>query len=105
MSGLSDKLPALLSLIVARLASFGQDTGEQMFRAVVEQLRKNYHNHAIKARKLVRDVRLGLLQDCYHAPHSKHGRVQNITLTQLLHFASTFLGAITIQVRISQNYS
>ena len=33
-----------------------------MFLAVVEQQRKNYHNHSLKPKKLVADLRLAVLQ-------------------------------------------
>ena len=83
VSGLSDKLPNLMEVIIKRLVSFKQDTSKEMFLAVLEQQRKNYHNHTIKAKRLVRDVRLELLQDVYYAPHDKHNMVRNLTLEQV----------------------
>ena len=44
---------------------------QEIFSMVLEQQRMNYNNHAIKAKKLVRDVRLSLLQDDDCAPHQK----------------------------------
>ena len=59
VSRLSDKLVDLVSVIVGKFASFQQDpVSDEMFAAVAEQQRKN-----IKAKHLVRDVRLGVLQD------------------------------------------
>ena len=49
----------------------------------MEQQRRNYHNHCIKAKKLVRDVRLSVLQDVYFAAHEKHNIVRNMTLDQV----------------------
>ena len=80
VSGLSDKLPKLLEVMINRLKSFNEDTRSEMFTAVLEQQRKNYHNHSIKAKKLVRDVRLEVLQDIYYAPYSKHNIVREFTL-------------------------
>ena len=44
---------------------------QHIFKAVVEQQKRNYQNHSIKASKLVsvRDVRLGVIQDVFFAPH------------------------------------
>ena len=86
VSGLSDKLPNLMEVLVRRLGTFKQDTNKDMFLAVLEQLRKNYHNHTIKAKKLVRDVRLEVLQDVYHAPHDKHNIIRKITLEQVIQY-------------------
>ena len=83
MSGLSEKLPALLEVIVRRVATFPQDITEQLFRAVVEQQRKNYRNHAIKPKQLVRDVRLSVLQDTFHTGVARHGVVMGCTLQQV----------------------
>eukprot|EP00092_Neocalanus_flemingeri_P030811 GFUD01033465.1.p1 GENE.GFUD01033465.1~~GFUD01033465.1.p1 ORF type:complete len:1104 (+),score=409.71 GFUD01033465.1:45-3356(+) len=103
VSGLSDKLANLMEVMVQRLVSFKQDTSKEMFQAVLEQQRKNYHNHTIKAKKLVRDVRLELLQDVYHAPHDKHNTVRQLSLEQVTQFAEQFLGQIYIQGLVQGN--
>ena len=82
VSGLSDKLSNLLWVILDHLVNFESETTEKIFLAVQEQQRRNYHNHCIKAKKLVRDVRLLVLQDVYHAPHEKLNIVSNISLAQ-----------------------
>ena len=84
VSGLSEKLPALLEVIVRRVASFPQDITEQLFKAVVEQQRKNYRNHSIKPKQLVRDVRLSVLQDTFHTGVARHAVVMDCTLQQVL---------------------
>jgi len=103
VSGLSDKLPNLMEVLIKRLVTFKQDTNKEMFLAVMEQLRKNYHNHSIKAKKLVRDVRLELLQDVYHSPHDKHNVVRNITLEQVTEFAEQFFSKVYIQGLVQGN--
>lgn len=105
VSGLSDKLPRLLEVVVARLATFATDTTEQLFQAVVEQQRKNYHNHAIKAKLLVRDVRLSLLQDVFHPAHARHGLVRRCTLEQLRAFAGRLVGGVYLQGLVQGNIS
>merc|ERR1719430_2447520 len=103
VSGLSHKLPALLELIITRLCSFKTDTTEQMFKAVLEQQRKNYRNHAIKAKQLVRDVRLSVLQDVFHAPHVRHSVVRSATLSQLNQFVGSFLAELYLQSLMQGN--
>ena len=83
VNGLSDKLDNLLQVMLDHLMAFESETSEKIFGAVMEQQRRNYHNHCIKAKKLVRDVRLSVLQDTYYAPHDKHNIVRNITLDQV----------------------
>ena len=56
---------------------------EDIFKAVVEQQKRNYQNHSIKASKLVRDVRLGVIQDVFFAPHEKHNLVSSLSLDQV----------------------
>jgi len=103
VSGLSDKLPNLMEVMVQRLVSFKEDTSKEMFQAVLEQQRKNYHNHTIKAKRLVRDVRLELLQDVYHAPHDKHNLVRQLSLEQVTQFAEQFLSQMYIQGLVQGN--
>merc|ERR1719430_2559330 len=103
VSGLSHKLPALLELIITRLCSFTTDTTEQMFKAVLEQQKKNYRNHSIKAKQLVRNVRLSVLQDVFHAPHVRHSVVRSATLPQLNQFVGSFLGELYLQSLMQGN--
>merc|ERR1719483_1100654 len=63
----------------------------------------NYHNHSIKAKKLVRDVRLELLQDVYHSPHDKHNVVRSITMEQVTEFAEQFFSKVYIQGLVQGN--
>ena len=69
----------------------------------MEQQRRNYHNHCIKANKLVRDVRLSVIQDVYHAAHEKHNIVRNLTLDQVKDFAKTLKSQLYIQGLIQGN--
>jgi len=103
VSGLSDKLPALLDVIVQRLASFTTDTTEKMFLAVVEQQRKNYHNHSNKPKHLVRDVRLSVLQDVFFPAHTRHNLVRQFSLKQVNDFATKFLGCVFLHGLVQGN--
>ena len=72
-----------MELIFFIIFSVQNKTSESIFKALVEQQKRNYHNHSIKASKLVRDVRLGVLQDVYYPPHDKHNLVNSLTLQQV----------------------
>ena len=63
---------------------------------MVEQQKRNYQNHSIKANKLVRDVRLGVMQDVFFAPHEKHNLVSSLTLHQVRHSKPNFISHLNI---------
>ena len=123
VSGLSDKLPNLFRVILDHLADFEvtnfvdilhqiitlsilqSETTESVFSAVKEQQRRNYHNHCIKASKLVRDVRLSVLQDVHHSPHMKHNIVRDVSLQQVRDFAATFKRSLFVQGLVQGNLS
>ena len=46
----------------------------------MEQQRKDYYNHSIKPKKLVRDVRLSVLQDIYWSPYLKYNKVKELNI-------------------------
>ena len=50
---------------------------------MVEDTKRNYHNYSIKASKLVRDVRLDVLQNIYYPAHQKHNLINSLTLDQV----------------------
>jgi nardilysin len=83
VSGLSDKLPRLLDTILKHFTTMKDNIHESLYTAVLEQQRKNYYNHSIKPSKLVRDVRLKVLQDVYWSPHDKYNHVRGVSLEQL----------------------
>ena len=58
-------------------------TSESIFKALVEDTKRNYHNYSIKASKLVRDVRLDVLQNIYYPAHQKHNLINSLTLDQV----------------------
>jgi len=103
VSGLSDKLPLLLETIMKHVDKFETVILEEMYGAVMEQLRKNYHNHSIKPSKLVRDVRLGILQDVYWSPREKLNIVRNITCDQVKEFAKQFKSRVYLQGLVQGN--
>ena len=52
----------LLDVILEHMVKMDSNLTEDLFKAVLEQTRKNYYNHSIKPKKLVRDVRLAAIQ-------------------------------------------
>ena len=47
------------------------------------QTKKNYYNNFIKPMKLVRELRLFVLQDVFHTTRKKHSIVDSITQEQV----------------------
>ena len=65
MSGLNDKLGLLLETILSHIKNFEVNFTEDVFNAVREQIKKEYYNNFIKPDKLVREIRLSLMQEIY----------------------------------------
>jgi len=103
VNGLSEKLPRLLETIVDHLSRFEADIKEEMLCAVLDQLIKNYHNHSIQPNKLVRDIRLGVLQDSYFSPRAKLAKVRSVTCDQVKNFATEFKKNVFLQGLVQGN--
>jgi len=97
VDGLSDKLPRLLETIMDHFSRFEEDLKDDMFKAVLEQQIKNYHNHSIQPQKLVRDIRLAFLQDAYFSPREKLALAKSITCSQVKKFATEFKKNLFVQ--------
>ena len=63
LKGLNDKLTLLLDTILSHFDKFKIDN--DMFKAVRDQVKKNYYNNFIKPQKLVKELRLSMTQDVY----------------------------------------
>ena len=90
VSGLNDKLPNLLKTILDHLSNFEQNISDDTFCAVKEQTKRNYFNFFIKPSRVVRDLRLQVLQDCYWSAREKHAVIDTITLDQMNQFVKEF---------------
>lgn len=90
MNGLNDKLPLLLETIFQHFSVFETRLTDDMFKAVRDQIKKNYYNSFIKPMKLVRELRLFILQDVFHTKRQKHSIVDNITKEKVCQFAKSF---------------
>ena len=60
---MNDKLTLLLDTILSHFDKFKIDN--DMFKAVRDQVKKNYYNNFIKPQKLVKELRLSMTQDVY----------------------------------------
>ena len=66
----------------------------------MEQQRKDYYNHSIKPKKLVRDVRLSVLQDIYWSPYLKYNKVKELEFRNM----GVFRGALPPLSEFSGQY-
>jgi len=90
IGGLSDKLPRLLETVLKHLTSLEENIDQDLFTAVREQTRRNYYNYSIKPSKLVRDLRLAVLQNVFWTAPDKHNLVRSLTLPDLHKFIKAF---------------
>jgi len=97
VDGLSEKLPRLLETIMDHLSRFEEDLKDDLFKAVLDQQIKNYHNHSIQPQKLVRDIRLAFLQDVYFSARDKLALAKSITCSQVKQFATEFKKNLFVQ--------
>ena len=65
INGLNDKISLLLDTILKHFSEFEEHFKENFFEAVRDQLKKNYYNNFIKPSKLVKELRLFMMQDVY----------------------------------------
>lgn len=86
LNGLNEKLPLLLQTILEHFKSFSKDLDEDLFKAVREQVKKNYYNNFLKPDKLVREVRLAVLQDVFWTARQKHRIISDITVEDVVQF-------------------
>ena len=65
LSGLNDKLHLLLETILGHFKAFEKNFDGQLFEAVRDQTKKNYYNAFIKPEKVVKELRLFMMQDVF----------------------------------------
>jgi nardilysin len=92
INGLNDKLTLLLKTILKHLSNLPTNPElSNVFNAVRDQTKKNYYNFFIHPSKLVRDVRLSVLQDVHWTAMEKHKAIMNVTINMVISFAKEFL--------------
>ena len=81
VSGLNDKLLNLLCTILDYLDAKKLEPAltDELFRAVKEQTKKNYYNSFIQPMKLVRELRLDILQVDHYNAVERHSEIDSIT--------------------------
>lgn len=103
LSGLNDKLHFLLGVILDNVGKFEDLCTDEMFAAVRDQIKKNYYNHFIKPMKLVRDVRMSVIQDVYFQVTDKHAVVGDISKEEVVAFMKRFMAAAYLQGSVQGN--
>ncbi|TRY68749.1 hypothetical protein TCAL_02496 [Tigriopus californicus] len=101
--GLNDKLKLVLSEILKHLVEFGESVDPEFFEAVKAQTKKSYYNAFIKPMKLVKDVRMSILQDQFHGAMDRHAVVSELKLDEVRDFAQKFRSEIFIHGLVQGN--
>ena len=65
LNGLNDKLSLLLKTILGHFQKFDENIDLDFFEAVRDQVKKNYYNTFIKPDRVVKELRLFMMQDVY----------------------------------------
>ena len=100
INGLNDKLLLLLKTILKHLSELHSNAElPNVFNAVRDQTKKGYYNFFINPSKLVRDVRLSILQDVHWTAMEKHKTIMNISLDMIKGFAKKFLVASNLYIQ------
>ena len=100
INGLNDKLTLLLQTILSHLSELHSSSElSNVFDAVRDQTKKNYYNFFIAPSKLVRDVRLSVLQDVHWTAMEKHKAISNVTVDMVKSFAKQFMQSSKIFVQ------
>jgi nardilysin len=94
-SGFNEKLPLVLSTMVQHIVSL--DIPEEQFKAVREQTKRSYYNNFLKPMKLVREVRLEVIQHRYWPNTAKHAEVSSVSLSDVLDFKKRLLSNAFLQ--------
>ena len=103
VSGLNDKLPALLETILDGVASLRHTLSEEQFVAVREQTKRGYYNAFLKPMRLVREVRLATVQDTFWQNTEKHSLVSEMKLQDVLEMAGKIFSGCYLQGLVQGN--
>ena len=103
LSGLNDKLHLLLEAILDPVWKFETVCTDDMFRAVRDQIKKNYYNHFIKPMKVVRDVRLSMIQNVYFSTIDRHAAIDDVTKADVADYVKRLVSAAYLQGSVQGN--
>ncbi|EDO31509.1 predicted protein [Nematostella vectensis] len=101
LSGFNHKLPLLFQTIVDYFTNFTVDF--QTFDMVKRELMRTYSNTAIKPNKLIRSVRLAILQHIKWTTVDKRAAIPDITMETLESFVRMFQSKLYIESLIQGN--
>ncbi|XP_078353430.1 nardilysin-like [Oculina patagonica] len=101
LEGFNHKLGLLFETVVDHMANFTVST--QTFEMVKRKLMRSYRNTIIKPQKLVRSVRLSILQHIKWTTVDKRNVIPDATVEALQHFASCFKSKLFVESLIQGN--
>ncbi|XP_064624973.1 nardilysin-like [Lineus longissimus] len=101
VSGFNHKLHKLLETVVQHMIDF--ETKDDIFEAMRIQLTRTYHNLFIKPERLVKDVRLSILQNIHWTSLDKYEACQHVTKEDLLMFLQDFHSQLRVECLIMGN--
>lgn len=101
LEGFNHKLPLLFETIIDHIADFS--IGTQTFEMVKRKLMRSYRNSIIKPQKLVRSVRLSILQHVKWTTVDKRRVISDVTIEALEHFVSCFKCKLFVESLIQGN--
>ncbi|XP_073259534.1 nardilysin-like [Porites lutea] len=101
LDGFNDKLPLLFDTVINHIADF--TVSPQTFEMVKRKLMRSYRNTIIKPQKLVRSVRLSILQHVKWTTVDKRSVIPDISLETLKNFVSAFKSKLFVESLIQGN--
>ncbi len=125
LSGLNDKLKVLLETILNNINKLEEKLTEKEFMAVRDQvysqrgralvqrclygrlskpqIKRGYYNQFLKPLKLVREVRLSVIQDTFWQNTEKHAVISTLELKDLLDFSKRVVSNCYLQALVQGN--
>ncbi|XP_044172178.1 nardilysin-like isoform X3 [Acropora millepora] len=101
LDGFNHKLALLFETIIDHIANFTATS--QTFEMVKRRLIRSYRNSIIKPQKLVRSIRLSILQHIKWTTVNKRSAIPDVTLENLQYFVSAFKSKLFVESLIQGN--
>ncbi|XP_074609078.1 nardilysin-like isoform X1 [Acropora palmata] len=101
LDGFNHKLALLFETIIDHIANFTATS--QTFEMVKLRLIRSYRNSIIKPQKLVRSIRLSILQHIKWTTVNKRSVIPDVTLENLQYFVSAFKSKLFVESLIQGN--
>lgn len=101
LEGFNHKLALLFEAIIDHMANFV--VTPQTFDMVKQRLMRSYHNTIIKPQKLVRSIRLSILQHIKWTTVNKRSVIPDVSVENLQNFVSAFKSKLFVESLIQGN--